>query len=167
MTEPMQIIILEDNMDRRRVMLDCLRDRFHQYEVIFFRSASEMVRHLEQHLSRVLAISLDHDLEPDETPGERDPGTGRDVANFLAIRRPTCPVVIHSSNMFGSLGMKDVLDEAHWPTYAVTPFDDTAWIAQAWFPTMRRAIVNSVAVPTSPASASQTMVWAPATRAVG
>lgn len=160
MSEPMQIVILEDNLDRRRVMLDCLRDRLWQYEVLFFRTASDMICHLEQHLSRVLAISLDHDLEPVEPqpPGSTDPGTGRDVANFLAARRPTCPVVIHSSNTFGALGMKGVLDERHWPTHVITPFDDTAWIAEAWFPTMRRAIVDAATAVSSSASLPQPLV---------
>jgi len=169
MTEPMQIVILEDNADRRRVMLDCLRDRFPQYEVLFFRSASEMVGHLQRHLGRVLAISLDHDLEPADprSPEAADPGTGRDVANFLATRRPTCPVVIHSSNTFGTLGMKDVLDETHWPTYVVTPFDDTAWIAESWFPTVRRAIVDSIREVSSPASVSQPPVESPASQVAG
>lgn len=145
MSNSMQIVILEDNADRCRVMRDCINDRFPQYPVLCFRSASAMTEYLERSLDRVIAISLDHDLEPETLDSdEADPGTGRDVANFLATRPPTCPIVIHTTNTFGALGMKDVLEQAGWQTYPVSPFDDTAWIAQVWFPTMRRAIVEAV-----------------------
>ena len=156
MSIPMQIVILEDNADRCRIMKDCLADRFPQYPVLLFRAAPAMTRYLGRAMDRVLAISLDHDLEPATLePDDVDPGTGRDVADFLATRSPTCPIVIHSSNTFGALGMKDVLEQANWLTYSVTPYDDTAWIPQVWFPTMRRAIVNGVASGIAPQPISQ------------
>jgi CheY-like chemotaxis protein len=150
----MQIVILEDNADRCRVMQECLADRFPQYPVYCFRTAATLIEHLERSLECVIAISLDHDLEP-ETRGSGDPGTGRDVANYLATRAPICPIVIHTTNAFGALGMKDVLEQAGWHTYSVSPFDDTAWIPQVWFPTMRRAIVDAVAAETAPQPVSQ------------
>ena len=146
MSMPMQIVILEDNVDRCRVMQECIADRFPQYPVVYFRSAPVMIQYLDHSIDRVIAISLDHDLEPETLePDEADPGIGRDVADRLATRSPTCPIVIHSTNTFGALGMKDVLEQAGWLTYSVTPFDDTAWIPQVWLPTMRRAIVDGVA----------------------
>jgi hypothetical protein len=156
MSNPMQIAILDDNGDRCRAMQECLADRFPQYPVLCFRSAPAMIEHLERSLDRLIAISLDHDLEPETTDSEAaDPGTGRDVADFLATRASTCPIVIHTTNGFGAIGMKDVLEEAGWQTYSVSPFDDTAWIAQVWLPTMRRAIVNAVPSEIAPHPVSQ------------
>ena len=91
----MKILILEDNADRQLAMQRCLRDRFHQYESVFFDDAKEMQAFLEKNLACALIISLDHDLEPSlQHNGQSvDPGTGRDVADYLAQQAPACPVI--------------------------------------------------------------------------
>ena len=139
----MKIAILEDNEERRSVMGDCLNDRFHQYEPRFFDNAPEMIQFLDHRLADTILIGLDHDLELIPAPdGElTDPGTGRQIADYLAGRPAACPVVIHSTNSAAALGMEMVLQEAHWTTYRVLPFDDLEWIAAEWLPTVRRAIV--------------------------
>ena len=71
-----------------------------------------------------------------------DPGTGREVADYLAAKTPVCPVVIHTTNTPAALGMEMVLKDAHWKTYRVLPFDDLEWIPTDWFRTVRRAIVR-------------------------
>jgi hypothetical protein len=142
----MKIVILEDNAERQAAMLDCLQDRFHQFEKRFFACAAEMVAYLKDNLAQTMAISLDHDLDVMSTPaGETlDCGTGRIVADFLAQHPPKCPVIIHTTNSSAACGMEMVLQDAGWKTFRVYPYGDLEWIATTWFQTMRRAIVGSV-----------------------
>jgi hypothetical protein len=140
----MQIAILEDNADRQAAMRDCLSERFHQYEVHLFDDSHEFIRFADQHLTRLIAIALDHDLElkPDGRGGFRDPGTGRDVVDFLVERPPVCGVALHSTNRAAMTGMEAALCEAGWQTECIHPYDDLSWIAETWFPAMRRIIVH-------------------------
>jgi CheY-like chemotaxis protein len=141
-----KIVILEDNSDRQAVMRACLGDHFSQYEARFFDNSKEMIRFLGEHLSETLVISLDHDLDLQPGPDGRciDPGTGREVADFLVKNEPTCPVIIHTTNAVAGVGMKTVLREAGWKTRRVVPFDDMRWIETDWFSAIRRAIVGPV-----------------------
>src|SRR5262245_11343622 len=142
----MKIAILEDNEERQAVMRACLADRFYQYDSRIFDDSAEMIRFLAVHLVDTLAISLDHDLELKPGPKGRciDPGTGREVADFLAGREPVCPVIIHTTNSQAAAGMVMVLREARWKTRRVLPFDDLSWIEADWFPAIRRAIVGPI-----------------------
>jgi hypothetical protein len=145
----MKIVILEDNVERQGEMRHCLADRFGQFDTLFFAVSSEMNAYLDAHLSETLAISLDHDL--DLLPGANgtwiDPGTGREVADFLAGRAPVCPIIIHTTNVPAAAGMEFALQEASWVTERVVPHDDLEWIAADWFPALRRAIVGPVNLP--------------------
>src|SRR5688572_2555548 len=127
-----EIVILEDNAERREQMLARLRDRFPPFPGSFFPAAPEAVAYLQDHLHRVQLISLDHDLEP-ETPNDPDPGTGRDVADFLAKHAPACPVIIHSTNTHASLAMESDLTEQGWSVQRVTPYEGIAWVDREWF----------------------------------
>jgi len=140
----MKIVILEDDARRAEAMRDRLTDRFYQFEHLFFDSVNEMKEFLRDHFHEVIAVSLDHDLEfkVDAAGQLYDPGTGREIADFLAGLRPSFPVVIHSTNSFGAVGMESVLQDAGWETYRVSPFDDLQWVHASWFPTIRRAIVR-------------------------
>jgi NAD+-processing family protein with receiver domain len=108
-----KIVILEDNSRRRQAMQECLADRFYQFESHFFDRPAELATYLEKHLPETVVICLHHDLEPVEQGGKRlDPGTGRDIADFLAQRPPVCPVVVHSTNATAVTGMESVLRDA-------------------------------------------------------
>lgn len=146
---PMKIVILEDDNRRVEAMRDRLVDRFYQFEHVFFDSATDLKRYLEDHLNEVIVFSLDHDLElkVDAFGKTHDPGTGREIAEYLARHEAVCPVIIHSTNYLGSIGMETVLKEAGWRTCRVTPFDDLNWIHDAWFPAIRRAIVRPYSHP--------------------
>jgi CheY-like chemotaxis protein len=141
----LKIVVLEDNADRADLMRSYLEDRFHTYESYFFDSAAEMLKYLETHWNEIIVICLDHDLELKPAADGKlvDPGTGRDVADFLAARSPMCPVVIHSTNSMEVAGMERVLHEAHWQTHRVIPFNDLDWIHRDWFRAVRRAILGS------------------------
>lgn len=144
---PMKIAILEDSKERQEMMRSCLEDRFYQYEVHFFDSALEMIDYLKENLLDVLALSLDHDLDFKQTEsGELlDPGTGRDVADFLAKQPPACPIVMHTTNVPAADGMELVLSDAHWQTCRVVPYGDLEWIPDLWFRTIRDVIVDAAA----------------------
>ena len=73
-----------------------------------------------------------------------DPGSGRDVADFLAARQPRFPVIVHSTNVPAVIGMLTVLTEAGWTTNRVIPEQGENWIARDWLPSLRNAIVNSI-----------------------
>jgi hypothetical protein len=136
-------VILEDNKDRQQAMRECLADRFYQFESQFFDDSATMIEYLDRHLPHTAVIALDHDLELQEKHGVvQDPGTGRDVAEFLAGKTPVCPVVFHSTNSDAVAGMERVLSEAGWETDRVIPWGDMEWIAKQWFRSIRRAIVR-------------------------
>jgi hypothetical protein len=140
----MQIIVLEDNLERQAAMRDCLGDRFSQYELRFFDEPAEFIAFARQNLDRLLAIALDHDIElkPDGSGGWRDPGTGQDVVEFLITQQPICGIVLHSSNQPAMISMQAALREAGWMTESVSPYGDTTWIREAWFPAVRRIVVH-------------------------
>jgi hypothetical protein len=142
---PMSIVVFDDNRDRLAAMRRCLADRFHTYDIQSFTGVAETVAYLRDHLSRVVAISLDHDLEliPGSDGRCVDPGTGREVADFLAERTPQCPVVIHSTNAAAALGMECRLADAGWSVVKVAPYGDLEWVRTTWFPAIRRAILST------------------------
>jgi hypothetical protein len=149
------IAILEDNDDRIRIMRDCLADKFPFFELRFFRSAPAAIDWMDKNLAQAICIALDHDLEP--APGQAegfDPGTGREVADFLATRRPSCPIIVHTSNVPAAIGMEMALAESGWSVTRVLPYDDVRWIAADWLPAMRDAVVQAAATAHSPSVGS-------------
>jgi hypothetical protein len=113
------------------------------YPCRFFMTSGSMIAWLREHADQAVAISLDHDLEPDESAAEWiDPGTGREVADYLATLRPRCPVIIHSTNIIAARGMEAELETAGWPVERITPYSDLTWIGEAWLPALRQAIVG-------------------------
>jgi CheY-like chemotaxis protein len=141
-----KIVILEDNADRQAVMRRCLADRFYTFDAHFFDDARDTIRFLEEHLPETILVALDNDLDLKPGPDGRciDPGSGRDVANFLATQPPTCPVIIHTTNSDAAVASEAALREAGWKTNRVIPFDDMAWIETDWFFAVRRAIVGPI-----------------------
>ena len=142
----MKIVVLEDNADRVAVMRDHIADRFPMYDARFFDAAHDAIRFLESHIAETLVIALDNDLEMKVGPDGRcvDPGEGRDVAAFLATKKPVCPVIVHTTNSDAAVAMEQALRGAGWKTRRVIPFDDMNWIATDWFFALRRAIVGPI-----------------------
>ena len=147
MSQPLEIVILEDDPRRRRAMRAALADRLPQYPPRFFTTAAEAARHLHDHLDRALLVVLDHDLDPVPVHARRslDAGTGRDVADFLAAREPACPVVLHTTNRPAAVGMETELAEAGWAVTVVVPHGDLEWIAGDWLRAVRDAVVEIAA----------------------
>lgn len=140
---PRLIAVLEDNADRVRVMKEWLADRLPMYETYFTDDPASTNDVLAERADDVLAVSLDHDLYD-----RRDCTTeltGMIVAEFLAQREPTSPVLIHSTNDRDSGVMKAKLVEAGWRVSKVVPFDDTNWIGLTWYPALKKALRRAAA----------------------
>jgi ADP-ribosylglycohydrolase len=60
-----------------------------------------------------------------------DPGTGLELAKFLAECRPVCPVIIHSTNADRAHSMHNELRFADWVAERVGPIG-TDWIETLW-----------------------------------
>jgi hypothetical protein len=138
------LAILEDNAERRAAMADAVADRLPAYTVVFTTSSRAMNDWLERHLAETIAISLDHDLdfEPDATGKMCDAGTGREVADYLHRQTPTCPILIHSTNVQAATAMEDDLTTVGWQVARLTPYEDLLWVRELWLPTLRHSIVH-------------------------
>jgi hypothetical protein len=134
--------ILDDEPERIAAMLPCLASCCPGHESIVFDNAPDMIVWLKVHCGEAILICLDHDLGPNRLIGGvmRDPGTGRDVADFLATKPPTCPVIIHTTNALAAPGMMRVLEESGWPASRISPYADLEWIGEIWIREVRRAL---------------------------
>jgi hypothetical protein len=137
------IAILEDNDQRIAEMARVLADKFPFFDLRFFRTAPEQIIWLQRHTDTVICLSLDHDLEPPPGRSDCDPGTGRDVVDYLIRGEATFPVIVHTTNSHAGLAMTELLNEHHWMVQRVMPYEDLRWIAQAWMPLVRQSIVDA------------------------
>jgi CheY-like chemotaxis protein len=146
-----RVFLFEDHPERQRLMCQVLADLLPEHDIHIADDAANAIAWLNAWQHEVDLISLDHDM--DSCPrGELPPidhGCGRDVANFLAARPPTAPVIIHTSNYVAGIGMFQVLHWADWPVWRVYPFDEHAWIADAWRTTLQRLIERKWLTPRS------------------
>jgi hypothetical protein len=128
----------------RRGQQELLADTFIEHKGVFFDNAPDMLAWLPEHLAEVSLICLDHDLGPSHIrQGERfEPGTGRDVADFLARTKPCCPVVIHTTNYIAAPGMILALESGGWLVDRVVPFSDLDWLEATWLPAVTAKIVG-------------------------
>ena len=100
--------------------------------------AQSMIGELSGFLPDALLVSLDHDLNPQ--PGsDRDPGTGLEVAEYLAKLPPVCPVVLHSSNFERVWSMHNELTHAGWQVELVGPLGNN-WIETSWLRMVRELL---------------------------
>ncbi|HTV42694.1 MAG TPA: ADP-ribosylglycohydrolase family protein [Candidatus Sulfotelmatobacter sp.] len=130
------ILILEDNEDRIAGFERAVAELGDGFELKIWRDAPSMIAECEQYFSSVALISLDHDLNPQ--PGATtDPGTGMDLAEFLADFLSVCPVLIHSSNTNCAYSMLNKLRFAGWTVDRVGPLG-VEWIGITWLKRMRQ-----------------------------
>jgi hypothetical protein len=109
---------------------------------VVFDNAPDIIEWLHDHLEETVLICLDHDLGANRLrDGESfDPGTGRDVADYLATRKPVCPVVIHTTNSLAAPGMTRTLEEAGWSWSRVVPYNDLEWVRGEWIGRVAQAL---------------------------
>lgn len=134
------LFLLEDNTDRIAAFETAVRELGKDWQVRVWRDAGTMLADCEDGLDEAHLISLDHDLNPQ--PGStRDPGTGLEVAVWLASYFPICPVIIHSTNADRAWSMHNELRFAGWTVERVGPIGND-WIRKLWLPKARELLVR-------------------------
>lgn len=129
------VLILEDDAERVAGFHSALAELGPGYEMRVWRNAHAMISQSGDLLGRTFAVSLDHDLNP--VPGETgDPGTGLDVATWLAQHTPVCPVVVHSSNHERVESMLNEFRLGGWNCVRVAPAGPR-WISGNWSSALR------------------------------
>lgn len=124
------VLILEDNPERQAEFGRLAPTLGDDFEVLIWDDANRMRKECERFLSRAALISLEQDL--DSKPGACiDPGSGLDMAKFLAERKPACPVIVHTSNSDRAYSMLNELRFADWRADRVGPIGER-WIEKYW-----------------------------------
>lgn len=125
---------MDDDERRLGSMNALIEGSFTDYATILIDNSPDTIDWLKDHLSSAALISLDHDLGPNrERDGAVfDPGTGRDVVDYLVTKNPACPVIVHTTNHIARDGMIFALEGAGWKTSFVVPHDDLEWIHGIW-----------------------------------
>jgi hypothetical protein len=127
--------ILEDCDERILGFDKALKTLATEMHLHVWRDAPSMIAKSIEFYENASLFSLDHDLNATpETKG--DPGTGMDVARFLAKLTPICPVIIHSTNFQGAWSMHNELRFGGWQVERVGPIGND-WIEKLWLPRVK------------------------------
>ncbi len=126
-------LILEDNAGRVDNFIRAVSSCQSLIDIRTWRIAEHMIRDLPELLPAAKLISLDHDLYRLED-SDPDPGTGRQVADYLSGLTPLCPVIIHSTNTNAAWGMHNQLTHAGWKAEIIHHLDEPGWIQERWLP---------------------------------
>ena len=150
---PPLLLILDDDRERLQ-RFEAISGRLGgDFKVSTWRDAPSMLAQIDTLVRDAALISLDHDLYPDSA-SDADPGSGRQVAEWLAERRPSCPVIVHSTNTDMAWGMHNALRAAGWTVELVHHINQANWIEELWLPAARR-LVESFRTAQAPASGTQ------------
>lgn len=134
------ILILEDNDERIAAFEKAVPTLGGGFQLRLWHDAPSMIKECEAYFPTAALISLDHDLNP--RPGvTADPGTGLDVAKFLAECRPACPAIIHSSNTERAWSMYNELRFADWIIERVGPMG-IVWVETIWLRVARKLMAG-------------------------
>jgi hypothetical protein len=144
-TQPMRIVILEDNTVLQEAFRDVLAERFPMFELCFAVTSGECVRLIDEAIERIVLVVLDNDLDVLRTSFGKDiePGDGIQVAEFLARRKPRFPIVVHTTNGEARSRIEELLVATGWAVTTVVPYGGQEWIPREWFRAVRNAIVES------------------------
>jgi hypothetical protein len=136
------LLVLEDNSDRIGVMRAEVDARLPDLGFVHFADVSSFIAWADANLLHVALISLDHDLEMIAEPNGtlRDPGDGRQVAAWLASQRPSCPVIIHTTNSTAAESMRLTLEDGGWSARRAVPGPELTWITRDWLAAVRAAL---------------------------
>jgi len=126
------LLLLEDNDERIAAFQAILPALGNDWQIRVWRDAPTMLTECTDYFPETCLISLDHDLNP--SPGATsDPGTGLEVAKFLASHFPFCPVIIHSTNADQAWSMHNELRFGGWTIERFGPIGDD-WFRKLWLP---------------------------------
>ena len=131
-------MILEDNDDRIRAFESAVASLGRDFRLKLWRDAPTMIAECGDYIGDSCLISLVHDLVP--LPGSSaDPGTGLEVAEFLSHYKPSCPVILHTSNHERRWSMHNEFRFAGWSVEIVPPIGED-WILGSWLTKARGLI---------------------------
>jgi hypothetical protein len=138
--DALTVCILEDDPERTAAFRKAMTGQ--PFDLVILDNAPGLLSWLDAGLARTVLISLDHDLGPSRLRADArfEPGSGREVADWLAARPARCPVVVHSANGLAVPGMLLVLEQAGWVAHRVFPSGGLEWIAEECTPTVIRAL---------------------------
>ena len=141
----MLVAILDDDKDRRAEMEHSLKQACPDVSIELFDSAPDMIAWLARHIDVVGVVSLAHDLGPSRLRDGMlfDPGTGRDVTDFLVEMDRSFPVVVHTPHTSAGKRMLALLEQAHWPCFRIEPTNDSSWISSDWVPRISELLSGS------------------------
>jgi hypothetical protein len=140
MSTTRSILILEDSDNRITGFKKVAAELGDGFALKIWRDAPSMIAEGEQFFPNAALISLDHDLIPLRGV-TANPGTGMDVAQFLADFLPVCPVLIHTSNTDRAYSMQNELRFANWMVNRIEPWG-TDWIATSWAKRVRELLAE-------------------------
>jgi len=134
------ILILEDNDERIAAFRKAIESLDSDFEMKIWKDAPSMIAEAEAFFPSAALISLHHDLNP--RPGATaDPGTGLDLARYLADFPPACPVLIHSSNTDRAWSIHNELRFAEWTVDRIGPLGED-WIGTFWLRRVRELVTE-------------------------
>jgi len=133
------LLILDDDRTRLRGFEEIASRLGNDWTVRTWRDAPTMIAELYRYSDAAELISLDHDLYKD-APSDRDPGSGRMVADALSKCKPACPVIVHSTNTDAAWGMHNVLKRSGWTVELVHHLNQPRWIEESWLPVAGRLV---------------------------
>lgn len=138
----MLVAILDDDTRRRNEMERSLTQARPEASLEHFDNAPDIIAWLARNLGSVVLVSMAHDLGPNRLRDGMlfDPGTGRDVTDFMVELDDPFPVVVHAKNCPGSRSMIAVLERAGWPCRRVLPKSDLKWIKTQWLPGVEKLL---------------------------
>jgi hypothetical protein len=138
----MLVAILDDDKDRCVEMAKSLTQAVPEAELEYFDNAPDMIAWLARHLDNVALVSLTHDLGPSRFRDGMlfDPGTGRDVTDFLVEMERTFPVVVHTPAGSRNRDMLLPLEHAGWPCSRIESKKNIEWIRTGWTPQVAKLL---------------------------
>jgi len=143
------LLVLDDDRARLHGFEQIARRLGSEWQIKTWRDARAMAAELHRHLDAARLISLDHDLYSDSL-SDPDPGSGRVIADYLAARKASCPVIVHSTNTDAAWGMHNALRRGGWTVELVHHLSQPKWIEEVWLPAAVR-LVTTCAEPDAPA----------------
>ncbi len=131
------LLMLEDDSDRLARFGPVIARARPGLKFMHWHNAHTMIRECPPYLHSCRLISLDHDLDPE--PGMGDPGDGLLMAKFLAPLRPTCPILIHTSNGDGARRMVGEFELEGIAARTILPLG-ADWIERFWRAKMEESL---------------------------
>ncbi len=143
----MLVAILDDDKVRRAEMESALQHLLPQASLKFFDNSPDMIAWFARNIDDVSLASLAHGLGPSRFRDGMlfDPGTGRDVTDFLVEMDRSFPVIVHTTDGPAGKRMQAVFEHAEWNCDRVTPKGDLEWIGSKWAPRVVELLSEAVA----------------------